>query len=278
MKFFVPSAPNGASGGCSLSNKLLFLGYRKLENCLNSDSNLGWKSYISGFTASESLESCQDSCTNSLNCHFYVYIQTTNGQLNCFYGDFNDQNPLPSVSNMVNQAADVYLKKSQHTYNSAENMYVDNSTFDACVQVEYAKKHNYALEMNEENQCAALCALACKTTCDSYLIDKDSCKFMMLSDTDFGQNSRNCPAHQAKLTISRLIKKHQFQENAVQYVNHLVDRKVGQDCEDSGKVLKVGSGGIQVNLNGKKSASCIFVVENLDNQELSLTLGTDFKV
>ena len=259
---------------------MYFSGYKKLENCLVSNPNLGgWKSYISSFTSSQNLESCQDSCTNSINCHFYVYLESQSaGQLNCFYGDFNDQNPLPSVSNMINQPADIYLKQGQHTYQSANELFVDNSTFDACVQAEYAKKHKYALEMNEAGQCAALCSLACKTTCDSYLVENNSCKFLMMSDTNFGKNNGNCPVKQAKVAPSRIVKRHQFQENAVSYVNHLMENKNGQNCEESGKVLKISADGIKLTLNGQKSANCIFVVENMDNHELSLKVDPTFKV
>ena len=179
---------------------------------------------------------------------------------------------------MINQPADIYLKQGQHTYQSANELFVDNSTFDACVQAEYAKKHKYALEMNEAGQCAALCSLACKTTCDSYLVENNSCKFLMMSDTNFGKNNGNCPVKQAKVAPSRILKRHQFQENAVSYVNHLIENKSGQNCEESGKVLKISADGIKLTLNGQKSANCIFVVENMDNHELSLKVDPTFKV
>ena len=179
---------------------------------------------------------------------------------------------------MINQPADIYLKQGQHTYQSANELFVDNSTFDACVQAEYAKKHKYALEMNEAGQCAALCSLACKTTCDSYLVENNSCKFLMMSDTNFGKNNGNCPVKQAKVAPSRILKRHQFQENAVSYVNHLMENKNGQNCEESGKVLKISADGIKLTLNGQKSANCIFVVENMDNHELSLKVDPTFKV
>merc|ERR1711860_475002 len=80
-----------------------------------------------------------------------------------------------------------------------------------------------------------------------------------------------------KVVPFRILKKHQFHENAVSFVNRLMETKSGTNCEESGKVLKIELDGVKFTLNGKKATNCIFVVENMDNHELSLKVNSTFK-
>ena len=92
------------------------------------------------------------------------------------------------------------------TYKSADEVFINSKSYDTCLTNEYVKKYNYALEVKDPQECAALCALGCKNTCDSFIIEGNQCRFAMFSETDFGQNTKSCQTNEP-ISDTKVIKK-----------------------------------------------------------------------
>ena len=52
-----------------------------------------WKHHITTILPTRTIEECQDACTNSDNCDYYIF-NDSGLDINCFFGDFLDTNPM----------------------------------------------------------------------------------------------------------------------------------------------------------------------------------------
>ena len=70
-----------------------------------------WKHQITSIFPTGTIEECQDACSKSDHCDYYIF-NDSGLDLNCFFGDFKDTNPM-EFTNLLKGIVTIHMKDNE---------------------------------------------------------------------------------------------------------------------------------------------------------------------
>eukprot|EP00093_Oithona_nana_P014994 14994.XXX_336986_336183_1 [CDS] Oithona nana genome sequencing. len=80
------------------------------EDTTTEDKDDMWKSHIFAALPRDDSPACEEACSKIDRCDYYIFNAESQVEINCFFGDFSDSNPMEFTKSFLKGIVEVHKK------------------------------------------------------------------------------------------------------------------------------------------------------------------------